>query len=488
MNQMSLMTEGQFIGQNNVELEELVLGAIINYPEKYYELSEQLSDKDFTAMQNVHVYKAIVDVAKESKIDIATVTDMIVQKKYHEVFKSRGFDILTHINDMCERIDTDLHLEAHIKILNGYAKRRAILVLGKNVIEKCNEMEDPDNILSDISGKILSIQEMGEVEDFNSIKSVETLIQSFHNTERPELFESGIESLDEFIEGFEKGELIIVAGAPSMGKTACALEMFKNSIFQNYNPVYYSLEMSDQALMKRLFSSECDIELRKMRSNEFSKEDVGSLEHFAVELKKKKFWIDYKSRKLNKICSSIKKNVIKNKSKIVFIDYLQLIISEGGKQSTREQEVAKISRALKELAAELDIPIIALSQISRAVNSRENKRPGLSDLRESGAIEQDADMVCFVYRPAYYNLDNAPIPHLEDAEIIIAKGRNTGVGTVNVQFVSRFTKYISKTLSDAQRRKYTYPQDDFIRNEDRATFNPNRDQELFQTSPFSSGR
>jgi replicative DNA helicase len=488
MNQMSFMTEGQFIGQNNVELEELVLGAIINYPEKYYELSDQLSDQDFTAMQNIYIYKALKEVSKESKIDIATVTDMIVQKKYHELFKQRGFDILTYINDMCERIDTDMHLEAHIKILNGYAKRRATVILGKNVIEKSNEMEDPDDILSYISSELLTIQEMGEVEDFNSLKAIDTLMNSFHSREKPELFTSGIESLDEFIEGFEKGELIIVAGAPSMGKTACALAMFKNSIFENYNPIYYSLEMSDQALMKRLFSSECDIELRKMRSNEFSKEDVDCLEEFSVELKEKKFWIDYKSRRLNKICSSIKKNVIRNKSKIIFIDYLQLIISGGSKQSTREQEVAKISRALKELAADLDIPIIALSQISRAVNARENKRPGLSDLRESGAIEQDADMVCFVYRPAYYNLDNAPIPPLEDAEIIIAKGRNTGVGTVDVQFVSRFTKYISKTLTNEERLKYTYPQDNFIKDEDRASFDQNRNQELFQTSPYSTGR
>ena len=145
----------------------------------------------------------------------------------------------------------------------------------------------------------------------------------------------------------------------------------------------------------------------------------------------------------------------------------------------------KMSRMLKELAAELDIVVIALSQINRAVNARANKRPTLSDLRESGAIEQDADMVCFVFRPAYYDLENGPPPPMEDAELIIAKGRNTGVGKVDVKYVSRYTKYISKLLTNEEIRKYQNREEDIQPSWNRVPHSPNRDQELFPSGVYA---
>ena len=173
-----------------------------------------------------------------------------------------------------------------------------------------------------------------------------------------------------------------------------------------------------------------------------SSDEIKRLGTTMGDIEDKKFWIDSKSRKLSHIANKIRKFVIRHKVKFVIIDYLQLISCDIGKTGNREQEVSIISRTLKELASELEIPIIALSQINRAIHSRSDKRPTLGDLRESGAIEQDADMVVFVHRPAYFTLEHQ-LPPTEHVELIFAKGRSTGVGKVEVAYQSKFTKFLS---------------------------------------------
>lgn len=484
--QMNLLSEGQFFGQNNSEIEEMVLGAFVNYPDSYYQVADQIGINEFSTTETRYIYIAIQEVANSSKIDIATVTDRIIQKRYHEVMNSKnGFDLLLYLNEICERIDTDSHLKEHVQLLNKYAKRRALLMLSKNINERCNDMEEPDGIVGEIHTSLINIQEMGEVEEFNAEKSIDAILFDIHNNTKVDLVPSGIKVWDDFMQGWEAGELVIMAGAPSMGKTALALEVFKNCIFAGYNPIFFSLEMSDTALIKRMFANHADVELKKLRSNEYTIDDVKALEKSAKAFKEQKFWIDYKTRKISKICNHVRKFVIRHKTKIVFLDYLQLAICDDENAGNREQEIATMSRALKELAAELDIVIIALSQINRAVNTRVNKRPGLSDLRESGAIEQDADMVCFVFRPAYYDLENGPPPAIEEAELIIAKGRNTGVGKVDIKYVSKYTKYISKILTDEETRKYENRAENIQPDWYKAPINPNRDQELFPSGTYA---
>ena len=303
-------------------------------------------------------------------------------------------------------------------------------------------MEEPSEIIAVMLRNLINIQEMGEVEDFNKISEIDNLMQIIKSKEIPPVVKSGVKRLDNFMFGWEYGEMVVLAGAPSMGKTALALEIFKNAIFLNYKPVFFSLEMTDKALMKRMFAAHGEVELSKMRSMDLDETDIDKLQNAANLFKEHDFWIDFKTRKITKICNHIRKFVIRHGTKLVILDYLQLADCDGVKTSNREQQIAIMSRSLKEVAAELEIVIIPLSQINRGVNSRENKRPMLSDLRESGAIEQDADMVCFVYRPEYYNLSEQK-PVIENAELIIAKGRNTGVGTVEVQYMSKYTKYIS---------------------------------------------
>ena len=482
--QLSLMTEGQLFGQNNTEIEELVLGCFVNFPDSYYQYADQVSINEFSEIGNRYIYMAIKEVAKVSKIDIATVTDKIIQKKYEEIVNSTNeFSLNKKLQYVCELIDDDSHLKEHIKLLNEYAKRRALIMMSKNINEQCNDMVAPDRVLQEISRSIVNIQEMGEVEDFNKNKSIDNLIEQIASRKPVPMIESGIVPLDEFMRGWEYGELIILAGAASMGKTALALEVFKNSIFNDLNPVYFSLEMTHDSLIKRMLANESEIEIGRLRSMDIDDHEILKIRSASHKLKQHDFWIDERSRHINRICNQIRKYVIRYKSKIVFLDYLQLSEAKLGSKGNRQEEISKISRALKEVATELKIVVIALSQINRSVMQRQNKRPVLSDLRESGSIEQDADMVCFVYRPAYYDIEQAQNSLSENAEIIIAKGRNTGVGKVDVTYISKYTKfkhdyikpYYEQTPESSPENMYT----DGIRE----ARSESDHQELFQSDP-----
>lgn len=201
--------------------------------------------------------------------------------------------------------------------------------------------------------------------------------------------------------------------------------------------------MTDEELLQRILSAEAQVDGKKIRTMDLGEYEETKLNQVSEKLKGYDFWIDYKSRKLSTVCNQIRKYVIRHGSKIVFIDYLQLMIYDGKKTGNRQEEISIITRTLKETAAELDIVIIVLSQLNRAVNSRANNRPVLSDLRESGAIEQDADMVIFIYRESYYNVEAKSEDPTEDVELIIAKGRSVGTGTVDALWTGRYTKFTS---------------------------------------------
>lgn len=443
--QLSFDSMPNFIGQSNVEIEELVLGCFINYPETFYQLSDQVSVKDFTRSETRYLFQSILEVSKTSKIDIATITDMIVKKKYVDlVYTEKQLNLNVYLENICERVDSDAHIKEHLTILNGYNQRRELFSLSRDINEACNDSQETGIILNMINQSVLNIQNMGEVKDFSVDDSINEMMEDL-DSEDAKGVKTGIPKLDKFIYQFDLNNLIVVAGAPSMGKTAFVLEIFKNALMKfDYKPLFFSLEMSRLELTKRMVSSYSCIELRKLRDKKkmdpIDKQDITKA---ANKFRQKEYFIDDKARKLSKILNSIRKHVIRYGTKLVIIDYLQLI-SYTSKSGSREQEIATISRSLKEIAAELGIVVIALSQLNRQVNARVNKRPVLSDLRESGAIEQDADMVLFPYRPAYYEMSEKGIPAMEnDVELIIAKGRSTGVGTVHMTYISRYVKFVS---------------------------------------------
>jgi len=455
--QYNLMSKSEFIGQSNVDIEEVVLATFVNYPESYFKVADQLSVREFSNTENRYIYLAIKELSEVSKIDIATVTDKLITKKYHDVMREtkHGFDIIVHLNGMCERIDSDAHLLHHTEILNGYAKRRELVSLSADILEGCNNMVDPTDVINNISTKIVDIQEMGDIEEFDILKANKEVYASLEPKKKGDVYvKTHLQKVDEFIYCLEPSELIIIAAAPSMGKTALALEIFKNQIINDVPAVFFSLEMGTTQLLNRMYAVESDIELSALRTRLLTTANRADLNKTIGVFEKKKFWVDDRARKLSHISNKIRKAVIRHKVKVAFIDYLQLMTCDIGKTGNRQEEVSTISRTLKELAAELRIPIIALSQINRGIHARSNKRPTLGDLRESGAIEQDADMVIFVHRPAYFQIDQ-PLPEVEYTELIFAKGRSTGIGTVDVAFQSSKTKFLNNSFEEIKMLKLT---------------------------------
>jgi len=455
--QFNLMSESSFIGQSNIDIEEIVLATFVNYPESYFKVADQLSVREFSVTETRYIYLAIKELSEVSKIDIATVTDKLIQKKYTDIVykQKKGFDLIVMLNNICERVESDMHLQEHCRILNGYAKRRELNALGDNIKVQCNEMVDPMEVINEITTAIVSIQEMGDIEEFDINEENKKVYKSLDPKKEGELeVKTYINNVDKFIYCLEPSELVIIGAAPSMGKTSFALEIFKNQIVNDIPAAFFSLEMGTTQLLNRMYAVESEVSLSKMRTRMLSQNERARINRTIGGFETKKFFIDDRARKISHIANKIRKYVIRHKVKLAIIDYLQLMTCDMGRPNNREQEISIISRTLKELATELAIPIIALSQINRAIHQRSNKRPTLGDLRESGSIEQDADMVIFVHRPAYFQIEES-IPYVENAELIFAKGRSTGVGTVDIKFKSSMTKFISneeelQTQSDSQ--------------------------------------
>jgi replicative DNA helicase len=454
--QLHLMSKSDFIGQSNEDIEEIVLATFVNYPESYYKVADQLSIREFSSTAHRYIYTAIKELSEVSRIDIAMVTDKLISKKYVDIVRkvNNGFNLIVHLNGICERVESDAHLLQHVEVLNGYAKRRELFALADDIHKDCNDMASPIEVIGKINTKIVDIQEMGDVEEFDINQENKKVYESLQpKKDNGNIVKTHLHRVDEFIFCLEPTELIIIAAAPSMGKTALALEIFKNQILNNTEAAYFSLEMGTTQLLNRMYAVESNIDLKQLRTRNLSRENRRDINKTIGYFEDKKFWIDDKARTLSHISNKIRKFVIRHKAKIIFIDYLQLITCDLGKTGNRQEEVAYISRTFKELASSLKVPIVALSQINRGIHARANKRPTLGDLRESGAIEQDADMVVFVHRPAYFNIEQ-PLPEVEYAELIFAKGRSTGIGTVEVAFQSSRTKFLNQTEAETRMLKH----------------------------------
>lgn len=441
------MSVSHFAGKSNTEIEEMVLGTLVNFPDSFFRVADQLSVREFSTSKTKYTYLAIKELSEVSKIDLATVTDKILSKKYNEIVqKESGVDIVVQINEWCSRIDSDAHLDEHVSILNGYAKRRELTSLGEEIIQGCNNNEDPQDIVNKINSKVVEVQEMGYVTEFDLHQANKELYKSLEPIkDQSMMVRTYIDAIDKRIYCIEPSEVFVIAAAPSMGKTAFALAIFKNNVLNNVPSAFFSLEMKSHQLLSRIYASESNIELTKLRARSLTPIDRKNLSTTVGIFESKPLYIDDKARKLSHICNRIRKLVMRHKVRLVVIDYLQLITCDIGRPSNREQEIATISRAIKEVANELSIVVMPLSQINRAIHSRSNKRPTLGDLRESGSIEQDADIVAFVHRPAYFDVHNGPPPPIEYSEVNLAKGRSSGVGTVELAYQSALTKFLNKT-------------------------------------------
>lgn len=432
------------------EIEDAVLATFINYPDTYFENADLVSSDSFEARENKEIFHAIQECGNKSKIDILLVREMLLAKGYVQYWLNRPkqFDLLDYVAQICDSINTDEHIDVHIESLCMYTKRRKLASLSSSISQQLSTMKSPDSIISEVSSELVNIQEINDKEEFSINKALSELTAKIESKKIVDGIRSYIVELDNFMYQFDYGSMVVIAGAASMGKTAFAMEIVKRNILMNIPVGVFSLEMGDLSLLARMVSSEGKIPLKNMRTREMSIDDWKVYHSTIRRFEDKHIYIDDESKDLYKIGNRMKKLRIRYGVRFFVIDYLQLVNIYLGPRANREQEIATISRYFKQLAVELDAVVMPLSQITREPGKRTNKEPMLSDLRESGAIEQDANMVIFPFREAYYDPSRL-VPEVEDVKIIIAKGRETGTGAINIKFRSAFSKFYSPHEEDS---------------------------------------
>lgn len=431
----------------NVEAEKSLLGAILISKDTSIAIDETnqvIKYTDFYRKANQDIYLAMNDLAnKNILIDSVTLIDRLNAKQ--KLDSVGGIAYITELNNY---IPSAINLKRYADIIKEKAIRRKLVYNLNNISETAKNGDVNINELLDKAEKaILNISNTTTIND-TIVEPVDYVMQSFleienryNNRVNGKLFgiDTGFKDLNNITGGLQKSDLIILAARPSMGKTAFAVNIALNITKKNIPVAIFSLEMSTSQLTTRLFSQRGEINSNNIRNGILDDIDIKKLSTTAGILSDKPLYIDdtagltisqlkTKARKLKR-----EKNI-----QLIIIDYLQLMQSTSNKQYNRQQEISDISRGLKLLARELDITIIALSQLSRAVESRTIKKPMLSDLRESGAIEQDADIVMFLYRDDYYNA-NSQVKGL--TELIIAKHRNGATGTINLKFNKNYCSF-----------------------------------------------
>lgn len=440
-------TNSNLIPQN-LEAEEAVLGAVLVNPNTLIKVVEILKPESFYKPAHRYVYEAMIQLFNQNeRIDIVSVSDVLNFNSKLEVIGGRAF-----INDLSFKTITTSNIEYYAKIIQEKAIKRALINAGSEIVSLGYDLNPIDSSLDSAERLIFDIASKKATKDLAHVKDL--VMDCYEKIEhryahRDEL--SGVPTkfidLDAMTGGLQKSDLIILAARPSMGKTAFALNIAQNVAIKSKVPVaLFSLEMSKEQLVQRMLCSEAEIDSQKLKSGHMQSKDWEKLAAAMEEFSNAPIYVDdAPGCTLTDLRAKCRRLAMEEKDLgLIVIDYLQLM--EGSGKEERIQQISAISRGLKGLARELNVPIIALSQLSRAVEQRKDRRPMLSDLRESGAIEQDADIVMFIYRDDYYNReegDEAPKATGKEgkSEIIIAKHRNGPVGSVELLFQSNIVKF-----------------------------------------------
>jgi replicative DNA helicase len=440
---------------NLPELEEVVLGSVLLESEVLYKISSDFQESLFSLEANKIVCRSIIDLWKQGRpVDIMTVTQHLHSNS--NLSKVGG---PYHISNLTNRVASTANIEYHLRLLQQESLKRSLLTICAKSIQKIQDPSEDifdvyQNIQVDIDGSLKDVlkYEMSLVKDIHHkiiLESIEVAKKGAKSG-----VATGLKMVDNVTSGWQKSDLIILAGRPGMGKTAAAISFILYPALSQNEPVaIFSLEMSNQQLVSRMQSQISGINVSKIVKKQLTMSEISDLSTQCEILEKAPIYVDDTPNiSLLELKGKARKLVRENNVKIIVIDYLQLMRS-GMNIMNREQEIAEISRGLKALAKELDIPIIALSQLSRLVESRADKKPQLSDLRESGQIEQDADMVCFCYRPEYYGVDTYEIGSDSfDTRglfmLIIAKHRNGELGEIPLTFIHELTKITNHRYND----------------------------------------
>jgi len=427
----------------NMDAEQAVLGSVLIDMEALSVAAENLTHEDFYSDSHKEIFSAIIDIHNRSEpVDVITLFEEI--KKRGTLEKSGGIEYLT---DLSMSVPSTANLKYYIRIVEEKSILRRLISTSNDIIKSCYQAQDDIEIIIDEAEKrIFELSEKRNSHEFFTIKEVLLDVYSriedlAKNKGRITGIPTGFSEFDKMTSGLNPSELILVAARPAMGKTSFVLNIAQFAAMRANVPVaIFSLEMAKEQLAQRMLSSEANVELQKIRTGSLEEADWVKLVKSAGPLSQAPIYID-DSPGINSMELRSKARRLKMEYKVglIIIDYLQLM-SGRGKTENRQQEISEISRSLKALARELKVPVVALSQLSRAPETRAGNKPVLSDLRESGAIEQDADLVAFLYRDDYYNQDSEK---KNIAEVIIAKQRNGPTGVVELVWLGQFTKFAS---------------------------------------------
>lgn len=427
---------------HDLEAEQAVIGSMLTDNEAVTNSIEVLKPEDFYRADNRIIFESMLNLYGRSEpIDIITVkSELESMGKFDQV---GGLEYLAELPD---KVPTTANVQKYIKIVEDKSSLRSLIKTANEIIELgYDPTEDVNDIMEGAEKKVFNLTQGKNQKGYSAIKDV--LVDSF--TQLEELYNrkqhitgvpSGFADLDYRTAGFHGSELILVAARPAMGKSAFALNIATNAAVRADTPVaIFSLEMSKEQMVNRILCSEAMVDSNKVRTGKLEEEDWGKLAEAIGPLSSAEMYIDdTPGISITEIRAKCRKLKIEKNIGLVVIDYLQLIQGSNKRSNSREQEISEISRSLKILAKELNVPVIALSQLSRAVEQRPDHKPMLSDLRESGAIEQDADIVMFLYRDDYYNPDSEK---KNIAEVIIAKHRGGSTGSVDLRWFGSYTKF-----------------------------------------------
>ena len=429
---------------HDLEAEQAVIGSMLTDSDAVVEAIEVLKADDFYRQDNKVIYEAIFNLYNRAEpVDIIT-----VKAELTSLGKLEAVGGLEYIALLPDKVPTTANVDKYIKIV----EEKAIL---RNLIKAANELidlgyaenEEIDNIMNIAEKRIFDISQGKNQKGYTAIKDI--LVESFaeieklYNQKQPITgIPTGFADLDYKTAGLHNSDLVLVAARPAMGKSAFALNIATNAAVQAKVPVViFNLEMSKSQLVSRILCSEAMVDSNKVRTGKVEEDDWVKLATALGPLSEAPIYIDdTPGITVTEIRAKCRKLKLEKNIGLIVIDYLQLIQGSSKKNASREQEISEISRSLKILAKELDVPVIALSQLSRAAEQRADHRPMLSDLRESGAIEQDADIVMFLYRDDYYNPDSEK---KNIAEVIMAKHRAGSTGTVELLWLGNYTKFVN---------------------------------------------
>ncbi|MCL6617544.1 MAG: replicative DNA helicase [Anoxybacillus ayderensis] len=414
----------------NIEAEQAVLGAILLEPSALTTASEILIPEDFYRAAHQKIFRTMLQLSDRGEpVDLVTVTSELADANALEEIGG-----VSYLTELANAVPTAANVQYYAKIVEEKSILRRLIRTATSIAQDGYTREDEvEDVLNEAERKILEVSQRKNTSGFQNIKDV--LVQAYDNIEmlhnrKGEItgIPTGFIELDRMTAGFQRSDFIIVAARPSVGKTAFALNIAQNVATRTgENVAIFSLEMGAQQLVMRMLCAEGNINAQNLRTGKLTPEDWGKLTMAMGSLSNAGIFIDDTPNiRVSEIRAKCRRLKQEQGLGMVLIDYLQLIQGSGRNRENRQQEVSEISRSLKALARELDVPVIALSQLSRSVEQRQDKRPMMSDLRESGSIEQDADIVAFLYRDDYYDKESE---NKNIIEIIIAKQRNGPVGT-----------------------------------------------------------